>query len=563
MEQQKRFILAMFLSAGILIAWQTFFMPPPPTTGAPSATQDAFKKTADKTGDAKTGTPTPTPTPPVVKPAKVVPVQVSTITAGDFTISLTNAGGRMSSLKLKEPAQYQRAGDLLGHYPKKSTNLPFQISFDKGNVAIPSDVVFEVVKTPAEGASAEKGKNDSVVYRYVDPAGRFEVHKTFTLVHDDKKPHSLDLKVDVKNLSGAPINDRFLLDITGYKDPEGAGGSILDLLNFRPAELEAICHLADDTERVLVDGIKDDIKTFKEGGVVWAAIGTRYFIRAVVPQTQAEACVVQKVDKDFLRMRMSWKDFTVAPGQTHTYKQSVYLGPKDLDVLGDIHPQMSDSVDYGIFTVLAKPMRWLLNFFYELVKNWGLAIILLTLVIKALTWPFTEKSYANAERMKEIQPLLDEVRSKYENDQQRVAEETMKIFKENKFNPLGGCLPMLLQMPILYALFVMINNSVELYQASFILWYTDLSASDPYFVLPILMGITMVVQQRFMTPTGSAANPQTKIMLQIMPIMFTVLMLALPSGLVLYYFLNLLLGVFQQYMIRRKFARQREAKAAA
>ena len=189
---------------------------------------------------------------------------------------------------------------------------------------------------------------------------------------------------------------------------------------------------------------------------------------------------------------------------------------------------------------------------------------MLTLLIKIVTWPFTEKSYANAERMKEIQPKLDELRTKHENDQQRLAEETMKLFQENSFNPLGGCFPMLLQMPILYGLYVMIINSVELYHAEFFLWYTDLSARDPYFVLPIFMGALMFAQQQFMTPQST--NPQqaqTQAMMKFMPIMFTAFMLFLPSGLVLYYSLNLVLGILQQYLIRRKFARRREKAAAA
>jgi YidC/Oxa1 family membrane protein insertase len=231
-----------------------------------------------------------------------------------------------------------------------------------------------------------------------------------------------------------------------------------------------------------------------------------------------------------------------------------------VDVLSNVREELADSVDYGFFKFLAVPLHKILNFIHGLVGNWGVAILLLTLLIKILTWPITHKSYANTERMKEIQPKLDELKTKYENDQQRLTEETMKLFSENKFNPLGGCLPMVLQMPIFYGLYVMIVNSVELYQAEFIFWYTDLSDKDPYFVLPILMGVVMVVQQKFMMTTA-APNPQTKIMMQVMPIMFTAFMLFLPSGLVLYYFLNLLLGVLQQWMIQRKFAKQAEAKA--
>jgi YidC/Oxa1 family membrane protein insertase len=184
---------------------------------------------------------------------------------------------------------------------------------------------------------------------------------------------------------------------------------------------------------------------------------------------------------------------------------------------------------------------------------------LLTLLIKILTWPITDKAYSSAERMKKIQPKLQELKEKYANDQQRMTEETMKVFKENNVSPLG-CLPMLIQIPILYALFVMIYNSVELYRANFALWYTDLSAPDPYFVLPILMGAVMVVQQRM--TTIETPNPQMAMMMKIMPIMFTAFMLFLPAGLVLYYFVNLILGLAQQFWIKRKFRLAEEAQGA-
>src|SRR5690606_25391198 len=148
----------------------------------------------------------------------------------------------------------------------------------------------------------------------------------------------------------------------------------------------------------------------------------------------------------------------------------LYMGPKDFDSLDAVGQRLEESIDYGLLTILARPLRWMLALFHGWVGNWGIAIILLTLLIKLLTWPITDKAYVNAERMKLIQPRLQEIKKQYENDQQRMTEETMKVFRENKVSPLG-CLPMLIQMPILYALFVMIYNSVELYQAEFALWY--------------------------------------------------------------------------------------------
>jgi len=555
MEQQKRFLLAMVVSAGIVLGWQYFFPPPAPTdagAGTEQVTEQGDK--GEKKGDADkapdqakpVADAAPKEQPPAAKPRKNVAVEAAELVTSDFKVTLTNKGGRVIGIDLLDPAQYQKAGNLLASYPEGSENFPFELSFDKGAIQLPAELVYEV---------AEK-TDKKIVYRFVDPNGAYQVDKIFSV--GDKNRYTLGLDVVITNISKtASINERLTMTLTGHSDPNVEKS----MLDFRPDELEGICHVNADTERTLISGL--DEPTNFTGDTSWGAIGTRYFIWTVLPSKNAEKCNISK-DGDFVKTQLVWSDFSIQPGSSYTYDSTLYMGPKDLDVLNELGSELGESVDYGILSILALPMRWLLNLFFSLVGNWGIAIILLTLLIKIVTWPFTEKSYANTERMKEIQPKLDELRTKYENDQQRLAEETMKLFKEQKFNPLGGCLPMVLQMPILYALYVMIINSVELYQAEFALWYTDLSASDPYFVLPILMGVMMLVQQRFMTPPSSGNNPtaqQTQAMMKIMPIIFTGVMLFLPSGLVLYYSLNLLLGILQQYLIKRKFARRRQAAA--
>jgi len=559
MDQQKRFVLAMAISGVLVLIWQYFFAPPPVTNppgenNAAVVKQEGGEKKGDTTkgggdttagGDSAKKGADEKPLPKVE--AKKVEVSKQEIITPKFKLGLTNAnGGRITSIELLDPEQYQKAGDLLAEFPEDSKDYPFGVKFDKNSLNVPADATFEVVTS----------SKTEVVYRYVDPNGRFQLNKSFKV--NEKHPFLLDFNIDIINRSSTDsITDKMVLEITGYQDPEKEKS----FLDFRPDEIEAICRLEGDTERELYSAM-EEIQTF-DGVLKWGGINTRYFMWSVVPEKAAERCVMEK-SKGLLTTRLTWDDFSIAPGATHTYKQQLFAGVKDLDVLSAVGSDLSESVDYGILTILAKPMRWMLNLFHSWVGNWGLAIILLTLLIKLATWPFTEKSYANAERMKEIQPKLDELRSKYENDQQRLAEETMKLFKENSFNPLGGCFPMILQMPILYGLYVMIINSVELYHAEFFLWYTDLSARDPYFVLPIMMGALMFAQQQFMTPTST--NPQqaqTQAMMKFMPIMFTAFMLFLPSGLVLYYSLNLVLGILQQYLIRRKFARRREKAAAA
>jgi YidC/Oxa1 family membrane protein insertase len=552
MDQQKRFLLAMALCGLIVLAWQYLFPPPVPDQVAGADTE------VTQTANNESGTPATKPAAgdttqnqdsqaKPAQPAKVIEAKVSEIKTDKFAVTLTNEGGAIAGINLLDPEQYQAAGNLLGPYPKgKTPDYPFTITFGKGAITLPDHLVYEV--------AAETSK--SVTYRHVDPQGRYVLERSYTA--SDAHPYVLDVKISVTNSSTtASLIDNLKMKITGFKDPEQESS----FLEMRADEIETICHSDEDTERELFSAFDDGEKQNLAGPVTWGAVNTRYFFWGIIPEKTAEDCVMTR-SGDYISTTLTWDDFSVPPSSTYVYNGVIYTGPKDLDVLNEIGSELNETVDYGIFTILAKPMRWLLNLFFSWVHNWGLAIILLTFVIKIVTWPFTEKSYANAERMKEIQPQLDELRKTHENDQQRLAEETMKLFKENKFNPLGGCFPMLLQMPILYGLFVMINNSVELYQANFILWYTDLSASDPYFVLPILMGIMMLIQQHFMTPasSGKGPNQQAQAMMKFMPIMFTAFMLFLPSGLVLYYSLNLVLGIMQQWLIRRKFAKRREAR---
>lgn len=549
MDQQKRTFLAIVICLAIGLGW-SFFFAPKPEEGTPKQDADitATKKDAagNKTGtkdpkgvssDAK-GTPVAAATPSVTIPPKTF-----TLGTDRFKVGVTNVGGRVAGLSYLSPEQYQKAGDLLGTFPKDSTRLPFALQFEKGKVELPEGLVYQT----DEAKMVKDAQGNLTTLALIHNGPSYTISKTYST--NLKHPYTLDLNVTVTNLATEVLRDQMKLKIAAYKDPAKSKS----FLDFRPSELETICFVGDDLERTVFDSLDEAKAETYKGKVHWAGISLRYFNYVSIFEQEPESCTFSRVDKDYAQTTLTFAPFALGKGEQFTSKQMLYMGPKDVDVMDTIRPDLTKTVDYGILTPLATPLRWLLNFIHGYVGNWGVAILLLTLLIKLATWPITAKSYSNAERMKLIQPQLDALRKTHENDQQRLAEETMKLFKKNKFNPLGGCLPMVLQMPILYGLYVMINNSVELYQAEFVLWYVDLSSSDPYFVLPILMGLVMVVQQRFMMT--ATPNPQTKIMMQLMPIMFTAFMLFLPAGLVLYYCLNLLLGVLQQWLIRRKYAK--------
>lgn len=235
--------------------------------------------------------------------------------------------------------------------------------------------------------------------------------------------------------------------------------------------------------------------------------------------------------------------------RARTFAFTAFVGPKDFDALKAAGPGLDDTIDFWILGILAKPMLWLMRISYSVVPSWGLAIIVLTLIVKLLTLYWTQKSMVQMRRMSELKPKIDALREKFKDDKAGLNQATMDLYKREKVNPMGGCLPMLLQMPIWIALYRTIYGAVDLYQAPLFLWIRDLSSHDPFFVLPLLLGGLTFLQQK-MTPT--AGDPaQAKVMLWMMPIMFTTFMLFLPSGLVFYILVNTLLSIGHQMWMNR------------
>jgi YidC/Oxa1 family membrane protein insertase len=230
-----------------------------------------------------------------------------------------------------------------------------------------------------------------------------------------------------------------------------------------------------------------------------------------------------------------------------------FVGPKSFGLLSDANDQLSRVVDYGMFGVIGKPILWMLKYLFTILGNWGFAIIALTILVRLLVLPFNAYSFKSMKAMQAIQPEMNRIKAKYENKpaeaKLQMNQEIMQLMKDNNANPVGGCLPTLLQLPVFLALYQVLGQSIELYRAPFGLWIHDLSASDPFFVLPILMGVAMFLQQK-MTPT--AVDPQQAKVLMWMPVIFSFFMLSLPSGLTLYIFISTLFGIIQQYYFMRE-----------
>jgi YidC/Oxa1 family membrane protein insertase len=297
-------------------------------------------------------------------------------------------------------------------------------------------------------------------------------------------------------------------------------------------------------------GTMDDENLEREITGGWGAMIQHYFLGAWVPANDAAyTYYTRALPREIYVLGMkAAEELRVAPQSSQTISSQLYVGPKLQHVLEEVSPGLELTVDYGILTIIAKPLFWLLEKIHGFVGNWGWAIILLTLLIKLAFYKLSETSYKSMAHMRKVQPRLQAIKEQHGNDRTKLNQAMMDIYKKEKINPLGGCLPILVQIPVFIALYWMLLESVELRQAPWILWLTDLSAKDPYFVLPILMGITMLVQQK-LNPTP--IDPiQAKVMMAL-PFVFTVFFLFFPAGLVLYWVVNNTLSIAQQWYITR------------
>lgn len=290
----------------------------------------------------------------------------------------------------------------------------------------------------------------------------------------------------------------------------------------------------------------------------FASLGLRYFNLVMVDESRLRASTqvsIPEVEGQPVAINLDHK--LALGGGPAQFNLKLYAGPKSIEALNKVHPELGKIVDLGFFDSIGKILRSILMWFQVFVGNWGVSIILLTIVVRLLVLPFNIISYRSMKAMQVIQPAMKAIREKYKDDPAAMQRETMALMKEKKVNPIGGCLPMLLQMPIFFALFQLLNVSVELYQAPFYLWIHDLSSADPFYVFPAIIGALIWIQQKL---TPAPMDPAQAKVLQWMPLLFVVFMIALPAGLAIYTLVNTLFGVVQQYVfVNRSSASESEA----
>ena len=510
----KKMLLALTLSLVVLLVYQIFFAPPPPPPKKiPPKNEQAGKVTPPEkkvTASSVQG---------VIPPTKAVKERRITIDTPFYQAILSTRGATIAGWKLKKYFDDKGREIVL---EKDSAKIPALAIGIDDNFSF-GQVNFEV-NTKTDRIALEKGDDRvSIGFTYSDGIRR--IIRTYTF-------YGSDYRVDVTDeVSGMPNYWVTLGSTFGISGTVGYRGHV------GPVILKAA-----DRKEIKPAKVKEPIVFDKD--LRWVAQEDKYFFASIVPGKEATAKV----------WRLQSGDVVTAvnlPAGKNTYL--VYAGPKEHDRLKKLGVGLEHIVDFGFFSILARPIFWILKKLYALTGNYGWAIVILTIILRVPFIPLINKGQASMKKLQAIQPKMNEIRQKYKKDPQKMQKEMMELYKKHKVNPMGGCLPMLVQIPFFFALYKVLLVAIELRGAPFILWIHDLSKKDPYYVLPIVMGITMYIQQR-MTPT-TADTQQQKIM-QYLPIIFTFLFLSFPSGLVLYWLVTNILSIVQQYFVNRKLAAQ-------
>lgn len=553
--ETKRAFLAIVISFAILFGYQYFFAGfEQPVPQKQDSVEVATKDVANQA---------------VVAPTKVVPSQQPilpptkydreprevVIETNFYTAIISEAGGVLKSIVLKDQTETSKADSLGMQLIKNTEQQGYPLKFSWGS-AVASDLLYDSKDAKVEFDQQGRG---SLLMTAVSANG-LVVERLYTF---NKNSHVFDLDVKVLNTASQPLQGIAQLHQVNVPYELETNNPAGNFLFSGPA-----AYINSELSEVKPKDLEDGPKTL-QGKIDWVGYESHYFMSTIVPLGDAGQTFTMQGDGELSNTVVAGGLDTVEPNGQKEYKYHVLYGPKKVQMLKEAGFNLDRAVNFGWFDVIAKPTLWLLNFFYGFFHNYGIAIILVTVMFKGVFWPITQKGMKSMKNMQKLQPKMVKLKEKYKNDPTKMNQEVMNLYKTYKVNPLGGCLPMVLQIPVFFALYKVLLLSIELRHAPFLFWITDLAAPDrlwigfdlPYLggipVLTLLMGASMFLQQK-LSPT-TADPTQAKIMM-FLPVIFTFMFLNFASGLVLYWFVNNLLSILQQVLINRE-TKQKTAKA--
>ena len=566
MDIQRTVTLSVFFISAFLLwdAWQKQHLPSPPiqTPTVASTPQPG------QPGAASAPSPAPALVPPAASPqqASALPAGIRVHVSTDkLSAEIDTVGGDLRNVTLVE------------HRGEEDQSGPLVLMRDKGEpyYVTQSGLLGNGLPThntlyAAEATSYQLGAaQEKMEVRLSAPeANGVKVTKVYTF---HRGTYLIDVAYEISNSGDATLAPKayFLFLRDGNAPP--VGGKVLNMFTGPTNSFTgpALYTNKDKFEKVGFSEIDkrykndDESKRLyrKEANDGWIGMVQHYFVAAWLPQGNVEReFYIDRVDGKFYRAGVELPVGTVQPGKSTSISMPLYVGPQEVDKLVKLAPGLDLVVDYGIFTLIAAPIFRVLQFIHNWVHNWGVAIILLTVLIKLIFFPLQNKASRSMAQMKILAPKMQKLKEQYGDDRQKLQQATMELYKKEKINPLGGCLPIVIQIPVFISLYWVLLASVELRHAPFALWIKDLSGADPYFVLPVIYAVTMFVQMKLQPVSPDPV--QQKVMMA-MPIVFSVMFLVFPAGLVLYWIVNNVLTIAQQWYINRSMEAENAAKVNA
>ena len=524
LSSQMRIIIATVLSFLFFAAYDHFFIPKNPLPSQTEVTQSTQEQ-KDKAPSLSTSVPD-------VKPLAASDTSIvngkeneiiATIKAASYEVQIDRLG-RIAKFYLEESKYKNEQGERFQLVDVSQNLLPLEIRFSDKKV---NEDAF-VMSYSADKNLVEVGDNGSSIV-LTQTLGSVVVTKTLTFFPSGKYNLHVQLS-DAKEYFIAP----------------GFHPSIaVDSYTFHGALIKK----SDDTIKTIDDGDAKSDERFSNAKIV--ATSDKYYTTFFYEFEKGLDTVVSiGKDKNPLLFVKGNEDF----------KLGGYIGPKDFSQLKSIHPELTDVVEYGFFTFISKPLFLLLSYLHGVFGNWGWAIVVMTIIIRLVLYPLTYKGMVSMNKLKELAPKIKELQKKYGDDKQKLNAHMMELYKKHGANPMGGCLPILLQIPVFFAIYRVLQNAIELKGAAWILWVHDLAVMDPFYILPIAMGITMFIHQKI-TPTSFTDPMQEKIM-KFLPLIFTFFFVTFPAGLTLYWFTNNLASIIQQFYVNKIFAKKHEEEKA-
>ncbi|WP_042626332.1 membrane protein insertase YidC [Burkholderia plantarii] len=518
----------------------------------PNVTQTnvaASKGGADTGASAASGATAPLPAASTTAPAATTPIaqaQLVPFSTDVYDGEIDTRGGTLTKLTLKKEGDGKQP-DLfvtLFDHTKDHTYLA-RTGVTGGNFPNHNDVFTQV-----SGPSSLAAGQDTLKLSFESQEkGGVKVVKTYTFTRGSYVI-GVDTKID--NVGTAPVTPTVYMEIV--RDSTAVETPLFSHTFLGPAVYTDQKHFQKITFSD-IDKNKAEYVTSADNG--WVAMVQHYFASAWIPQAGVKRDIyVEKIDPSLYRVGVKEPVKTIEPGQSADVSARLFAGPEEERVLEGIAPGLDLVKDYGWVTIIAKPLFWLLQKIHSYVGNWGWSIVLLTLLIKAVFFPLSAASYKSMARMKEITPRMQQLRERLKGDPQKMNAALMELYKTEKVNPFGGCLPVVIQIPVFISLYWVLLASVEMRGAPWILWIHDLSQRDPFFILPVLMAGSMFLQTR-LNPTPP--DPVQAKMMMFMPIAFSVMFFFFPAGLVLYYVVNNVLSIAQQYYITRAIGGKKKA----